>query len=52
MSPRTGIFATACRTSLLIIPAIAKDSPSLRLTFVAASFLRMTGILKPAETSP
>ena len=52
MSPRSGTFATACRTSLLMSPAMANDSPSLRLMFVNASFFRMTGIWKPADTSP
>ena len=50
--PRSGIFATAWRTSVLIRPAIAKVSPSLRLILVAAWFFRITGMLKPDETRP
>src|SRR4029453_15259208 len=52
MSPSTGIFATACRTSLLSRPAMAKDSPSLRLMVVAASFFRITGMLNPLDCNP
>src|SRR5438034_9602095 len=52
MSPSIGIFATAWRTSLLIRPAIANDSPLLMLIVVNVWFFLMTGIRKPAEVRP